>query len=66
MKQLFIVTFVAAIALVACGGSSKKTTTTNNNATEMKTDGSATGGSTYGTTPADPCAGTPADPCAGQ
>jgi len=70
MKKLVLVSILMA-ALAACGSKAKKSTTPENKAgttTEMKSDGSSTGGQTYGgamkpagTTPAsggaDPCAG---------
>lgn len=72
MKTTNLVTaFILAAALVACGGKAKKATTPdpNSSQTQMKANGSAMGGSTYGGT-MTPAGGTPAptsggaDPCA--
>lgn len=68
MKKICVVAFVLATALAGCSKKKADTTPTNptTNATETTTDGNATGGSTYGAAPANPCAGGTTDPCAGQ
>ena len=74
MKTTNLVTaFILSAALMACGGKAKKTTTPENHGasqTEMKANGSAMGGQTYGGT-MTPAGGAPtpttsggADPCA--
>ena len=66
--KIMVATFVMAVALMGCSKKKANTTPTNNTsgtATEMKSDGSSTGGTTYGGAPtATPAAGT--DPCAGM
>jgi predicted small lipoprotein YifL len=71
MKLLYVSILTAALA--ACGSKPKPSTTPENKggtATEVKSDGSATGGETYGgaTTPPAPDTngGAAADPCAGE
>ena len=69
MKTKLLIAFVMSAALCACGSKAKKSTTPENKgSTEMKANGSAMGGSTYGGT-MTPAGGTPttsggADPCA--
>jgi hypothetical protein len=71
MKTKLLIAFVMSAALCACGSKAKKSTTPENKGssqTEMKANGSAMGGSTYGGT-MTPAGGTPttsggADPCA--
>jgi hypothetical protein len=67
MKQMFVVSCLLAVALVACGGKNKSgTTPANTQKTEMKSDGSATGGATYGAGKPmkTPEGGGTEDPCA--
>jgi hypothetical protein len=72
-KTTFVTTLLLSAALLACGSKAKKSTTPENKGgtqTEMKANGSAMGGSTYGgTMTPNPAGGTPttsggADPCA--
>lgn len=70
MKKMFVVSLVLAAALaVGCSKKQPQTMPTGTgDQTEMKKDGSDTGGATYGEAgdaAADPCAGgEAADPCA--
>ncbi len=65
-----VTAFILSAALMACGGKSKKATTPTGTDTEMKANGSAMGGSTYGGTmtpaggSAAPMSSGGADPCA--
>ncbi|MBV8756680.1 MAG: hypothetical protein JO257_05385 [Deltaproteobacteria bacterium] len=72
MKTTTVTAILLSAALMACGGKAKKSTTPENKGdtqTQMKANGSAMGGSTYGGT-MTPAGGTPtttsggADPCA--
>ncbi len=63
-----VTAFILSASLMACGGKAKKATTPTGTDSEMKANGSAMGGSTYGgtMTPAGSAAPTSggADPCA--
>jgi hypothetical protein len=70
MKTNLAIAFILSAGLMACGGKAKKATTPTGTDTEMKANGSAMGGSTYGgaMTPAGgsaaPMSSGGADPCA--
>jgi hypothetical protein len=66
--KIMVATFVMAVALMGCSKKKANTTPTSNTsgtATETKSDGSSTGGTTYGGATTAP-AGGGADPCAGM
>ena len=66
MKTQLVVAFAFVLGGAALFACSKKqpATTPSSGGTEMKNDGAGMGGSTYGTTSPDPCAGAATDPCA--
>jgi hypothetical protein len=67
MKKMLVISCLLAAGLIACGSKNKTgTTPSNTQKTETKSDGSATGGATYGAakTPTKPAGGSTDDPCA--
>lgn len=64
MKKLFVLSFVAALAVAGCSKKKADTTPTNTTPTTEAAPADPNAAPADGTAPADPCAGKTADPCA--